>query len=360
MKKILFFTLIIFTLLFLGCGIFLLTVGINVEEETVYLSNDQRDEIYQTMVESCNRYDPVLPTGVYILKESITPTYSIDLSEVVRTGEIHVVPYEEESKNASDGSVYCKRQFYYAKTLTATGEFGGNYWLTIKDDGAFYSAYAPTSVVEYYSTDCDGKKHKVENFAASYSYADHAERIRALLGKEEIIPAEDVKLIYLKHPYYDKGPYFYIESEQVLVPVGLMAEDPDSTRPLMQDEYLTLEDLKTMAEQDLKAYEEELARKEAWKEEFPEVPYAFNCGSTFNPHAYLCSRVDNVTDIAGYLDLNMTVKQSDMDRLSVILGYVSLGLAVVGGGLITFLATRSKQKAKTACAAAEQQPPEIA
>ena len=358
MKKILFFTLIIFTLLFLSCGIFLLTVGINVEEETVYLSNDQRDEIYQRMVESSSSYVHcvlVPPTGVTILKDSITPTYSIDLSELVRTGEVEIVPYVWVKANTFRDYVY------YAKTVLPTGEFAGNCSLYIDaDDGDFYSAYNPTSVVEYYSTDCDGKKHKVENFAASYSYADHAERIRALLGKEEIIPAEDVKFVYLKHPYYDKGPYFYIESEQVLVPVGKMAEDPDSTKPLRQDEYLTLEDLKTMAEQDLKAYEEELARKEAWKEEFPEVPYAFNYGSTFNPHAYLCSRVDNVTDIAGYLDLNMTVKQSDMDRLSVILGYVSLGLAAVGGGLITFLAIRSKQKAKTACAAAEQQPPEIA
>ena len=139
-----------------------------------------------------------------------------------------------------------------------------------------------------------------------------------------------------------------------------MAEDPGSTRPLMQDDYLTLEDLKTMAEQDLKAYEEDLANKKAWEEEHPNQYYSSKYGSVFKPNTYLCSRVDNVTDIAGYLDLNMTVKHSDMDRLSTILGYVSLGLAAVGGGLITFLAIRSKQKAKTACAAAEQQPPEIA
>ncbi len=182
----------------------LLCIFINKKDQTLfYASSEQQDLIYDRIMSSEELKAELEAGSLTVIKESIAPMYGIDLAEYSKNGEL-----KAEHKPTVVGDDW----IYMAKVITEKGDFAANLRLYIGDDSFSYSfiesyAYA---VAENISDDYW--------YLESWSYADHAEEIKNILGSDKIIPASDVK-----YTTTAIGDFFFIDNEQykVLIPIGI-------------------------------------------------------------------------------------------------------------------------------------------
>ncbi len=183
------------------------------KEDNFYADSRTQDSIYEMIQESEHYHTGTmhhmsLINGI-IVKESITPIYYVSFFDYVETGELKIQSIFDEY-----GTDYSSRH-YYAKIVNEKGEYIGKVILSL-DEGDYYigmSSIEPSKIVENVS----GEFQRFY-YQASFSYADHAERIKTLLGSDEFISVQDVKLVRIEYV----GTYFFVEyeGETKVIPVG--------------------------------------------------------------------------------------------------------------------------------------------
>lgn len=134
-----------------------------------------------------------------IVKASIAPIYTVDADALKTTAEVDIFPLGNN-----------EGEKYTVKLADHSGAFAGNLIFSYngKEAEQFTLPVQPQDIPEsgYYRE-------------ASMSYADQAERIKALLWRgESIVSPEEVRLLYLE----GLGYFFYVNEKntQVFIPVG--------------------------------------------------------------------------------------------------------------------------------------------
>ena len=282
MKKIICFTLLItiISTCFFAC--------ISREEDLgtmVYASPAEQDAIYDLIIKNGieENSKELKNRGLTILKESITPVYSVDMIEYAKTGNL---------KMSRDYRTYegCQWKTYIAKTITSDGQFGGNVTLRVSGNKILRTHLSNSSHLFY-------ENANLTSFPASCSYADHAERIRICLGKSEIIPVENVR--YLDN---DSTGMFYVKDgdKEYFIPVGY--EKSNSHERI--DAVLSISDMEALAQEYLRIENE---NQKSYEEFQKTHPGQSAMGRLFPPVvAGLCSRIDNIINIYEYLGIEAT------------------------------------------------------
>ena len=167
----------------------------------VYSSRYEQQRIYKLAMTfiSENRAvrENLAQNEAVIVEESITPIYTMTpLWIYYNTKKITL-------STGSDWEYYTgskQRSFdYVAKIVDGNGNHYG--YASITDfENRYYDPDSETYSSPRTGIGCIVSIHQSD---ISYSYADHAERIRQLLGLDEIIPAQDVRLVegmfYINH-----------------------------------------------------------------------------------------------------------------------------------------------------------------
>jgi len=227
-----------------------------------------------------------------VVKGSAAEIYDFDLDEFAETGKFVFSPLTLDV----DG-VKCKE--YAVKTLTQKGEDAGSLLIYVKD-GEVNKAY------HFFSqTYADQYGHGLENnkeYWASLSYADHAERIRVMFDLPEIIPPENVRLIYIA----GNGPAFYVNTgkTEAVVWAGFTAKDPSAV--ISGKAYYTPEELRTLVQRYVEERNDLQSRMDAYFTEHPdETVYPYEGGSQgISVQASSASGVQNVIDIKGFFGVS--------------------------------------------------------
>ncbi|MBQ9797616.1 MAG: hypothetical protein IJW50_07825 [Clostridia bacterium] len=245
------------------------------EYEMVFLTGDKLDYVYDLLLDDSSDYKKLLEHySLTIVKESITPIYTVDLLEYAKNGHFILTLH---------GS-----NMYIAKIITAENEFAGNVAFYIKDGVARHGG------------DTLSNKHPLfigpgGNYLASCSYADHAWRIQEILNKNEFVSPYDVKYVSIEYV----GDFFYVKNngEDVFIPVGFMKCDETDTEPIEPIDLSLFVDtqLKVFADSQLEEYNK-------WKQEYHGL---FEVGEFRMAQIYSgCSRVDNIMNIHEYLNID--------------------------------------------------------
>jgi hypothetical protein len=179
---------------------------------------------------------------------------------------------------------------YTVKLLTKSGEYGGHLIFYVDNDKAicisFAKSFNPSNPDELRSG----------SYKASTSYADHAEKIRTLLGLDKFVSVENVTFVRIN----GIGEFFCINAEDtdIFIPIGHHNNNDSSLQMLSADEirqrYVAYEDA-------LDEYKKQL---EEWEKEHPGEKYD-ETGPTFFEHLVRvsCGDIHNVTNIEEYLSI---------------------------------------------------------
>ena len=300
------------------------------EKSMVYATASEQEAIYQLLQDDSFEYKKILEAdSLTIVKESIAPLYTIDLLEYAETGVLNVKP----SETGTDGVTT-----YMAKVITSQQEFAGNLRFHIADNtargGFFYQA-------DYNSS-----------YQASCSYADHAERIQNCLKEDRFVSAYDVKYVLINFV----GEFFYVHNDKhhVLIPAGwvsLSAADPELAGQVDVVLQVDGDELKAIANHQLEEHKAFLREKEQWEKEHPgEVYYAMGVGSA-SPLISGCSQVNNIQNIAEYLNINSNDAQKPAHKASndlrniILYGGIALGICITVTG-ISVIVYRKKCRRK--------------
>ena len=229
--------------------------------------------------------------GFSIVKESITPVYTVDLFEYSRTGEMVVARAMWNSD--SEANVYT------AKMIDQKNEYAGNITFYVKDEKAFLLLAS------------DRPENELYWMEASNSYADHAKRIQKALNADEIISPSDVKMVLLDRV----GWFFYIHNDDynVFVNVGMiLREDLQNQDPgtVCVDAMLDCDAVKEIADEQVARYNEYLKEKQAWEESHPGEEWTATGNTTDQSITCLCSETDNVLDISSYFGIDFLLDQN--------------------------------------------------
>jgi hypothetical protein len=219
--------------------------GAFAESESVYASKDTQEIIYKmTQDESFEYYDVIKTKKLTVLKESITPVYYVDMLEFAKTGVLDIKPDPNPS-----------RSDYLAKVIDERGDFFGNLEFTIEDGKL---------TLCYFRTIEDTKPGWVlDIYNSSISYADHAERIRRLLDRDEIVSPSDVRYVMLDR----RGAHFSVKTESGYVFISLGKHEVGNTKSVVFSSVYYEEGLKAAADAYLIEYEEYLIELEKYREE---------------------------------------------------------------------------------------------
>ncbi len=312
-------------------------------EPMVYAYGDELDEIYEMLQKDSYDYKKVLDIySLTILKESITPIYTVDMISYAQTGALELKPLWSSHTNKSDNG---NGNVYIAKTITSDKRFGGNIMFYIEDGIAYHSGYRPSV---YSNGWYDGS---TQDYQASSSFADHAVRIAGILGEDKPVSEQDVKYVLI--PWV--GDFFYIKNDKhdIMISVGYMSADETKNKFTQTDYKLdTKTELLDIAKEQKIINDEFLSEKAAWEAAHPgEVwDYTGDIGYVTPPIINGCSSIDNIMDIYGYLGIAQNVspnKESDGDQVSnadsaslgcqaSFAGSVALIAAVTAGGAVIF------------------------
>lgn len=307
----------------------------------VYVSNELRDSIFEATQseESYDSYLALQKDGLRIVKESITPVYTASMLDYAKTGNLSVVP--REYKNVREDIML--GQIYIAKTVLADGTYGGNLKFSYKEGEAHFVSYSPSEAMR--------ETFDNPSFDASSSYADHAIRIKRMLGRNSFVSPNDV--IFLEISY---GQFFYIRTngQQYFVPIGLQKTADTIVRNEYTDRLLTLSDMKELAQEQLEIHNNYLLELEAWKKEHPGEGSPIGLNDFVSPVVSYGSQVDNIIDIAEYLGIDMTAKpqaavvpQDEPILHSQNTLWMIIPVCVIGTGCIAVVWTKKRKKAKT-------------
>ncbi len=296
MKKIVAFCIII--MCFFSC-VNLVNAG-EEYEEMFYADPDLQEEIYQiTQNKRTFILWPLLEEyGLQVIKESIAVVYELDLLEYAQTGEINLKPLKPE------GDYIC----YVAKCILPDGRFGGNVKMVRHYKTSWWG-------VTYRSIDAKKEDPWAENPNSalfSCSYADHAERIRKILNRDEIVPATDVRFVMFNYGFEDNlgnnylGSYFAVKNdgETIFIPVGMEYLNADENI-VQSDIVYTAEDIYQKAQEFKNNYDGYVESYQEWKKENLAYRLDFEGG---NLRDYIadgtCSQVENIINIYEYLGID--------------------------------------------------------
>ena len=257
---------------------------------SVYAEGEELETVYSaTQNDSfANFYNTMQIKHLKIDKQTITPVYTVDMLSFAETG---VFQLQRQTTEAGG-------EIYTAKVLTEDNRHAGNLRFEILNGVAVYHLFTITSAMPEHDDS--------SNSPASCSYADHAERIRQLLGREEFVDVTDVRFVSIK-----QGSFFCIttDKEPVFIPVG--SKNGYSSQ---QDRTVfSLNDLKEMADAQLEREKQNQALYEAWVKEHPGESFT-NTGGTVIPVVCYVDNVENVQDVAAYLHS----AKSDNARIAVL------------------------------------------
>jgi hypothetical protein len=306
---------------------------------SVYGSAEEREELYEIIRRSENLMRSFNSKSISIAEDAIMPVYRACFLEYAETGVLRIVSpvriWGQEVIDAPEGE---RGNIYYAKTVTANGLFAGNMRVVVGDGIARQNGFAPS--VHMFGP--DDVIHLGQYSITSKSYADHAERIRQLLGRDTFVPTDQVRYVWVDH----LGEVFYIndgEREALVVIIG--SEDvfygEAGEVVFIGDE---LQATAKIVEQKFYERMREIAALVA--EHGPDI----NGGSleapsrTPNP-----ASIDHIIDIAAFLGnaLTESVPGANLPReecegksssggvdLGFVLGLVGSALGIVGAGVI--------------------------
>lgn len=311
------------------------------ERDMVYVSNSERESIYQaTQKESFDCYLMLEKYGFQIVKETITPVYTVDMIDCAKTGIVTVKPMRGRSSDDenSPGNVYV------AKTVMSDNTYAGNVLFYIENGVAKGMNILPSKNVP---EDFPGANNPY--FEASSSYADHAQRIKQILNREDIVSPYDVRYVFIG--YVGKFFCVTIGDEQLFIPVGY--EYPDvsyavDSVPTAVDSVLTVSDIKEHAQIQYDAYNKFIARKEAWEKANPGKVYDVVGYEHGTPVLSRCSHVDNILNIPEYLGIDMsTTKQDDtLNYMQIMIGAM-VAICVIFIGWIVVVRLKKQRQTNT-------------
>ena len=329
-KQIISFMMILILCLTLSTNIYALE-----EKETVYASLEKQNEIYSMLNdESYNGYKYLKYDNLTILKESITKVYYVSTLDYARSGILKVVPMT--LSGSSD--------VYVAKTINANGLYAGNLQFYIKDGIAYRLLFEPSYFA--FSESFEGLSNP--GWAASCSYADHAQRIQKILNRSSFVPIDKVKYVLFE----GWGNAFYIEDDTGvhIIPVGKLYKNQEYNGT---DRAVNINEIKKFADQALERHNDFIKEKEAWEKEHPGQSYAslgVTGGGAASPFTGSCGQVDNILNISEYLGIDMTAGVSESggqaasaDKLQKVL-WITIPACVLLAGAITFICIKKRKK----------------
>lgn len=253
---------------------------------SVYASQEEQDYIYScSQMELSNVRSLLERYGIRLLKESITPVYTLDMLAFAANDVFEILPLEYSSESDC-------RQVYMAKTVFENNGFAGNIGFFIKDGVAQLLYLNPSNIIEEYKDN--------DMFQASCSYADHASRIAALLGSNEIIPPENVRYVHLKGYKHGLGDCFYVcvGGDGYFIPVGSISTE---YVPVAVDNAITISELKAIALEDEEKYNEHTISMEEWRKAHPgESWHPVGSGSEGVVTIISSSSVDNIIAVNNF------------------------------------------------------------
>jgi len=184
---------------------------------SVYAPPSEQEEIYEIILNSERMMEWINGFDVTLVKESITPFYRAYFLEYAETGVFRIVsPVMDRSGRAIDAAEGERGNVYYVKTVTAEGLFAANIRFYMEDGIAYPDMLEPTPALEEI-----WDFFRLTRIPPSKSYADHAERIRQLLGRDTFVPTDQVRYLGVDH----LGKVFYINDGEIEALVVISADD---------------------------------------------------------------------------------------------------------------------------------------
>lgn len=265
---------------------------------SVYASNSIQDVVYRaTQTETFDYYKSFEFDQISIVKESITPVYTVDILKYAETGIMTIEPDVCGVSPSAEDELY--GNVYIAKLVTDAGDFAGNIQFYVEDGIAYGLLFTPSTALEQYFT------NGTSRYMASCSYADHAKRIQNILDRSTFVPTSDVKYVTIDHV----GSCFFVQNEakHTIIPLGY-----ENASAVHKTDYtLDTTELKEIADENLRLYNEYLLEKAEWEAEHPGETYEVMGITGTAPIITSCSEVDNIIDIAAYLNANTDESVSD-------------------------------------------------
>ncbi len=316
------------------------------EKEMVYLSGEELDRIYALTTDESFVWSKSLKSdSLMIVRESIMPIYTIDMYEFAETGKFEVKPMWVSIRGEDNEG---KGNFYAAKLINEKKQFAGNIIFNVEEDGETNLGnflYAPGNPPPS-SKDEDVSS---QTYYLSYSYADHAERIKNILNSKEIISPNDVKLLSL--PWV--GMFFYVKNENydILIPTGTARYDGKKSDSMLVDRTVNpYVELKAIADNLLADADRYKAEKEAWEKEHPGEIYQVY-GEGFSGASEIvsgCSSVNNIINISEYFSVNnktdgyLRLLGNDVNNY-IYICLASITIASVSLHILVLIKKRKKQ-----------------
>ena len=320
------------------------------QQDNVYASVAEQERIYKIAKETCSHNKLLDNCNVEILKESISPVYGVDMLEYAKTDEFK----PESAKamyNKSENKQYMSKESYIAKLVhKSDGRYAGNIRFGIDDD-------------QVRGTSCEiipefNVLFQNESWNASCSYADHANRIKNMLGLSEIVPPENVKFMLINYVGY----FFYVTvgEESYLIPLGRIYKEGKAPASVWGDRVIPFETIKKEADRQLKDHEDYLKAKAEWEATHPGEEYSSFGGSSSQSITVSIGEIDNINNIREYLGMEMgePVSTSSDENNASSYSYLIIPAAVVAVALVIAVAVIVLKKKKQAKASdiSEQEP----
>ena len=282
--------------------------------DMVYAPPQVQDYLYdliQTELES-EEYSHIkkilIENNCKIIKESIAPLYELDILEYARSGNIKIVPYSQRN-HERDVLFQC----YVAKVVMPNGEFAGNLKFFARDGKVIFDM-----LNKGYELDVSNREH-YRQYTISIDYADHAERIRKILDRDDYVSVTNVKTVYV--PCY--GSVFWIDNGSefpIIIPCSFEPnvnhKDYDyETAVSLTDTIITESELYATAQNELSLYEDYYKQVERWESEHPGETaqlFGYIYGRLSSPPR-LCSEVDNISNVYEYLGITPDDYRGELD-----------------------------------------------
>jgi hypothetical protein len=242
---------------------------------SVYGTKTEQDTVYETVQQSPILVPALNERNLTIVRESISPIYVASLYEYAKTGVFTIKPHQGGTKG---DAIY-----YMAKIVTADGAYAGN--------TLFYIENGIAHPQIYYS----------ENLSGSNSYADHAERVQTLTGRESFVPASEVRLVGVE----GLATVFYVNDGKTEALVYI--DGMNGLFPHGQGEIVYVgKELKEIADEKLAELEGHMSRVAEWEAANPGKAWSYTGSGGAAAASGISGEVNDVVNIVEYLGIEDT------------------------------------------------------
>ena len=268
----------------------------------IYATGEQLDQIYNLLQNDSYDLKKMLELdSLTVLKESITPVYTLSLSDYAQTQEMNVIPmWKSHSGLSDDGS----GNVYVAKTITLDKQFGGNIMFYIENGVAYNMLYTPSEHAPMWSGIANW-------YPASASYADHASRISTILNETEFVSIYDVKYVFID----SLGAFFYVNNDKYdrFFSIGYIPVASSSSLSDKVDYSIDVRsDLLDIANEYWEWEKNCLKEKAEWEATHPGETWDIVMGDGVSPIVTGCSHIENILDIDTYLNIDAMKESPDI------------------------------------------------